>query len=77
MKKAENLSKLVDEAKVEEAGQTYKYKKGTDLEGMLATKISENPDGTFNMRVGSATKVSVSPSDLEQIEVSGTGNGKG
>ena len=53
MKKANALSKLVDEATNEafNSGDTVQYKKGTELEGMTAQVVDQNKDGSYNVTV--------------------------
>jgi len=72
MKKAEALTKLVDEVKnpkVEafKGGDTVRYKKGTEFEGMTAQILDLNKDGSYNLRVGNATKISVPGASLEPV----------
>jgi len=72
MNKSNALKSLVDEVNepVSElkSGDTVQFKKGSGPDGGLqGYLVDKNSDGTWNMKVGNATRVSVKETDLETV----------
>jgi len=72
MNKARTLTNLVDETKTSEtneamkSGQEVRFKSGPD-QGLTGYLVDKNADGTWNLKLGNATRKMVKEAELEAV----------